>query len=221
MPISSDLLNDFIEEKLSPEETDAIRATIAGDPELAAYVQDRKALKAALASRPAAWLGRIHGRVAGQSASWIPACAMAAGIGLGILLAGTFGIGTDVRGQDGTLIAQGELGRVLSTALTGEQSAEPAARIAASFWSKNGSFCRSFVTRGTSMSALAGIACREQGAWRIAATAAVPPIDPRQSRISPEELPPSVRGVMDNLIVGRPLDADAERQLRNQAWRAR
>jgi hypothetical protein len=30
-----------------------------------------------------------------------------------------------------------------------------------------------------------------------------------------------VRGVMDNLIVGAPLDEEAERQARNQGWRPR
>jgi hypothetical protein len=34
-------------------------------------------------------------------------------------------------------------------------------------------------------------------------------------------LPASVRGVMENLIVGQILDADAERQARGQGWRVR
>jgi hypothetical protein len=34
-------------------------------------------------------------------------------------------------------------------------------------------------------------------------------------------LPVSVRGVMENLIVGQTLDADAERQARSQGWRVR
>jgi hypothetical protein len=94
-----------------------------------------------------------------------------------------------------------------------------AARVAASFWSKNGSFCRVFVTRGNAESALAGIACRERGAWRIAAMATMAPSDAAQLTLS--ALPASVRAVMDNLIVGQPLDANAESQARNQDWRVR
>jgi hypothetical protein len=222
MPISPDLLKDFIDGKLGQEEASAVAATIAGDPDLFAYVEDQKALKTALSSPAAVWLGRLNERVAAHSANWIPALAMAAGIGLGVLLAGTFGMASDLRSQDGTLIAQGALAHSLSTALAAEESAGPAAaRITASFWSKNGSFCRSFVTRGTLESALAGIACHERGAWRIAAMATTAPITPLQSPVVSEALPPSVRAVMDNLIVGEPLDTDAERQMRNQGWRAR
>jgi hypothetical protein len=221
MPISPDLLNDFIDEKLGPEEARTLAASIAHDPDLAAYVEDRKALRAALSSPAAIWFGTQKKRAAARSASWIPVCAMAAGIALGVLIAGTFGIGTDMRSQDGTLIAQGELAHVLSTALTAEQNGPAAARTVTSFWSKNGSFCRSFVTHGTRVSALAGIACREQGAWRIAVTATISPVDPPPSRLGIEALPASVRSVMENLIVGQPLDSEAERQLRNQGWRAR
>jgi anti-sigma factor RsiW len=222
MPISPDLLKDFIDGKLGQEEASAVAASIAGDPDLAAYVEDQKALKTALSSPAAVWLRGLNERVAVHGANWIPVFAMAAGIGLGVLLAGTFGMGSDLRSQDGTLIVQGALAQSLSTALTGEESAgAAAARITASFWSKNGSFCRSFVTRGTAESALAGVACRERGAWRIAAMATMAPITPLQAPAVTEALPPSVRGVMDNLIVGQPLDPDAERQIRNQGWRAR
>ena len=223
MTISPDLLKDFIDGKLAAEEASGIAAKIASDPDLAAYVEDQKALKAALASPAAVWLRGAHERAAAKSASWVPACAMAAGIGLGVLLAGSFGIGTDLRSQDGALIAQGELAHVLSTSLSAEEenARSATAQVAASFWSKNGTFCRSFVTRGNAESALAGIACRERGAWRVAAMATMAPGNPAQSRLVTAALPASVRSVMDNLIVGQPLDTDAERQARIQGWRAR
>ena len=222
MAISPDLLNDFIDGKLAAEEASGIAAKIASDPDLAAYVEDQKALKAALASPAAVWLGRAHDRAAATFASWIPAGALAAGIGLGVVLAGSFGIGTDFRSQEGTLIAQGALAQILSTSLSAEANkGAAAARVPASFWSKNGSFCRSFVTRGNAESALAGIACRERGAWRIAAMATMAPGNPSQSPLVTAELPASVRSVMDNLIVGEPLDPNAERQARSQGWRAR
>ena len=123
------------------------------------------------------WLGCVGAgeRAARRSASWIPAMAMAAGIVLGVLLAASFGIGTDMRSDGGTLIAQGELAHMLNTALTSDQqdALSNRARVGASFWSKNGVFCRSFTTQRRAASALAGLACRERGAWRIAALAAI------------------------------------------------
>ena len=222
MKISPDLLKDFIDGKLGPEEEKGVVAAIADNPELVAYVQDQRALNAALSSPAVLWLRRLYERIARMSANWIPVCAMACGIGLGVLLASSFGLGTDLRSENGTLIAQGELARVLSVSLSGEgaKGAVPA-RVAISFWSKNETFCRSFVTRGNAESALAGIACRERGAWRIAATATIAPRDTSRSQLVANDLPASIRSVMDNLIVGQPLDADAERQLRNQGWRAR
>jgi hypothetical protein len=222
MTMTPDLLNDFIDGKLAPDEATVIASRIANDPELAAFVQDQRALRAALSSPTAIWLGRIRERVASIGASWIPACAMAAGIGLGVVLAASFGVGTDLRSEEGALIAQGELAHVLSVSLAAEGNHLPAAapRVAASFWSKNGSFCRSFVTRANVESRLAGIACREHGAWRVAALAAMGPDIPLDSSLS-SSFPASVRSVLDNLIVGSPLDSDDERQLRNQGWRPR
>jgi hypothetical protein len=222
MPISPDLLKDFIDGKLAADEEKGVAAAIADNPDLIAYVQDQKALNTALTSPAVVLLKHLHERIATKSANWIPVCAMACGMGLGVMLASSFGLGTDLHSQNGTLIAQGELAHVLSSSLSGEEAnVGSAARVASSFWSKNGSFCRSFVTRGNAESALSGIACRERGAWRIAATATMAPADATRAQLVTGDLPASIRNVMDNLIVGQPLDADAERQLRNQGWRAR
>jgi anti-sigma factor RsiW len=148
MTISPDVLNDFIDGKLSSEEASAIAAKLASDPELAAYVEDQKAVRAALTAPAVLRLRRLNERIAGASAAWIPAAAVAAGIVLGVLLAASFGIGTDLRGASGSLVAQGELAQALSTRLSSEE-AQGNAQVGASFWSKNGAFCRSFATRGS------------------------------------------------------------------------
>jgi hypothetical protein len=223
MTVPPDLLKAFIDGKLAAEDASGVAAQIATDPDLAAYVEDQKALKAALASPAAAWLGRAYERVSAASASWIPASAMGAGILLGVLLAATYGVGTDIRSEGGALIAQGALAQVLNTALAAGEGSAPTAgvRIGPSFWSKNASFCRSFVTRGNTQSALAGLACRERAAWRIATIATIAPVGAASESVVAAELPASVRNVMDNLIVGEPLDAEGERQARNQGWQAR
>jgi predicted outer membrane lipoprotein len=218
MTVPPDILKAFIEGKLADQEASGVAAEITSDPDLAAYVEDQKAFQAALASPPLAWLRRIGERAARQGVSWIPAMAMAAGIVLGVLLAASFGIATDMRSEGGTLIAQGELAHVLNTALASDAEAVPLnrARVGASFWSKNGVFCRSFTTQNTAQGALAGIACRDRGAWHIVAMAAN---DAVESAGAPSALPVSVRAVMENLIVGEPLKEDAERQARSQGWR--
>jgi hypothetical protein len=222
MTISPDLLRDFIDGKLSGDEASDVAAKIAADPDLAAYVEDQKAVRASRVSPAAVWLERIGETAAAKSASWIPVSTMAVGIALGVLLAAVLGIGTQMRSQGGVLIAQGSLAQILSTALSADTQTSPAAaRIGGSFWSKNGSFCRSFVTRGNAASALAGVACREMGAWRILAVEAIPSDASPQTPLARGDFPASVRSVIDNLIVGMPLDDAAERQLRNQGWRAK
>jgi hypothetical protein len=220
MTISPDLLNDFIDGKLSSEEASSIAAKLAGDPELAAYVEDQKAVRAARTAPSVVRLRRLRERIGSSSAAWIPAGAMAAGIVLGVLLAASFGIGTDLRGASGSLVAQGELAQALSTRLSSEE-AQGNIQVGASFWSKNGAFCRGFTMRGgNAESAMAGIACRERGAWRIEIMTAVARDEISFPLVS-AALPASVRGVMENLIVGQTLDADAERQARGQGWRVR
>jgi anti-sigma-K factor RskA len=161
--------------------------------------------------------------VANAGSSWIPAGAMAAGIVLGVLLAGSFGTGTLVRSDDGALVAQGELAQTLTTELAAEQSSErpSAARIGVSFWSKEGTFCRSFTTRQTTRGALAGVACRDNDSWRITTLEAAEPQEGTAFSTSGAEMPASVRAAVTAMISGDPLDADQERAARNQNWRVR
>jgi hypothetical protein len=175
---------------------------------------------------PNASIGEEAGTVvqserAAGSQSWISVCAMAAGLVLGVLLAASFGLGADMRSAGGALLAQGELASTLSNALVSDDGdRRGGARIGASFWSKNGSFCRTFIARRAGETALAGIACRERGSWRIPVLATADSGEAGDNSVT-EGLPAPVRSVMANLMVGAPLDQDAERQARNQAWRPR
>jgi hypothetical protein len=137
---------------------------------------------------------------------WIAVACMTAGLILGVVLASSFGIGSDIRSSGGALFAQGTLGEALSRDLSGEGSA-----IGPTFWSKDGVFCRVFTRRAVN-AGLAGVACRDGGAWRITI---VSELD------STGQLPAAIRAVMDNLIVGAPLERAAEEQAQRQGWRAR
>ncbi|MDE2473907.1 MAG: hypothetical protein KGO48_02550 [Alphaproteobacteria bacterium] len=140
----------------------------------------------------------------GRYTGWLAVMAMASGLVLGILLAASFGIGTDIRAGDGLLFAQGALAQALSDEMSGSHGIGP------TFWSKDGYFCRAFDTRKDEGPGLDGIACRERAGWhiRIVTTAT-----------GPAAMPASVQSTMNDLIVGSPLDAAAERQARRQGWR--
>jgi len=157
-------------------------------------------------SEPAAERNAGDSETLASARRWIAPGAMAAGILLGALLAGSFGIGSDIHGGSGALFAQGNLAQRLASELSGNGTVGP------SFWSKDGVFCRAFETRTRTASGLSGIACRETGGWRIrivTETGGAP------------ELPGSVKAVMANLIVGTALDPEAEQQARRQGWRSR
>jgi hypothetical protein len=150
--------------------------------------------------------------------SWAPVGAMAAGIVLGVLLAGSFG-STTMRDRNGALFAESDLARTLSERLAADDTGNDAARVGVSFFSKDGFFCRSFTT-GAAHNRLSGIACREGNDWRIAAVAAAPVQASGTFSTAGADMPASVRSALSEMIAGEPLDAAAERAAKNQGWRA-
>lgn len=147
--------------------------------------------------------GSLKGAKPGNYSGWLAVTAMVSGLVLGVLLAASFGVGSDIRAGDGLLFAQGSLALALSDEMSGARGIGP------SFWSKDGYFCRAFDTRKGANPGLNGIACRERAGWHIRIV----------TTTDTDVMPPSVRNTMDSLIVGSPLDAAAERQARRQGWR--
>jgi hypothetical protein len=136
---------------------------------------------------------------------WVATAAMIAGLILGVVLALSFGIGSDFRAGEGLLFAQGRLAQNLASNLSGKGGVGP------SFWSKDGSFCRVFSIQSVRASGMSGIACRENGGWRVRIVTATSGAE--------GDLPASVTSTMQDIIVGAPLDAAAEQQARRQGWR--
>jgi hypothetical protein len=69
--------------------------------------------------------------------------------------------------------------------------------------------------------ALAGLACRDQGAWRVqmlAAAAAAAPAGTGAYRSATSALPPQLAHAIDELIAGEPLDAQTEAAARERGW---
>ncbi len=136
---------------------------------------------------------------------WIATCAMAAGLVLGFLLAGSSGIGGNIHDAGQVLLASGPLAQRLNNELSGRG-------VGPSFWTREGLFCRVFALTSGTAPGLSGIACREPAGWKIRVIA---------ERNDGSGLPGSVTSMMANLIVGVALDAAQEEQARRQAWRPR
>ena len=249
MKLSRELLFAYVDGALSDEDAREVAAEVAKDSELQAYVEEQKRLKERLqaAFKPitdepeappratdttpipetkaallpfAGWAERLRAKNLFRSQALVPVGAMAAGIALGFLLADSLGMGGDISGVGGRLIAQGNLARVLTAQLAGEQAEAAATRIGVSFVSRDGAFCRSFETARRE-GRVAGIACRDNNRWRIAALASAPPRADSPFQPAAASMPAGIREALGSMIVGEALDADAERAARNQGWRAR
>lgn len=253
MTLARETLMAFVDGELTPDEERRVAAELAKDPALNAYVAQQKELAAKLksafapvleepiparieravretkipsrppASRLVNSVRRFWDHAPRFGSTWIPAGALAAGIVLGVVLAGSFDTGTDIGTKGGALVAQGELARVLTAELASEQAPDTrsAARIGVSFESKDGAFCRSFETRAGARGAVAGIACLEDGDWQIAALASAAPREPGEFSTASGDMPATVRSALNDMISGDPLNAEQERAARDQGWTAR
>ena len=239
MVSSRETLMAFVDGELPPEEERRIAAEIAASPALAAYVEEQRALKARLSAdfspmlaapvpdrfermildaprqvkAPANLFQRLR-FLAGPMHVGIPLAAAAAGIVIGIGITNWFSGGAMIDNANGALLARGELASALSTQLAADQSA---VRVPVSFVDRDGNFCRSFQTT-EARNAMAGIACREQGEWRIVATAATQPVNQSQFRQAAAGMPESLRQTIGDMISGMPLNAAGERAARARNW---
>ncbi|MGB9330510.1 MAG: hypothetical protein WCB10_07055 [Steroidobacteraceae bacterium] len=164
------------------------------------------------------WLKRIPAR----HWSWPQWGAVAASLILGVLIApllrheptgGPLGI------RDGTVLASAALAHALSEQLASNQVANAPVHVGVSFLSRNGDYCRTFMLRDKS--AVAGLACREGGSWRLQAFAATDRATSGSAEYQPaaSSLPPAIEQSVDALIVGAPLDAKGEAAARDKGWR--
>ena len=144
------------------------------DPVLREPIPERL-LAATQGTAAKARTGNIIGlkRLPARNWSWPQWSAIAASLILGVLIApllrhepseGPLGI------RDGKVLASGALANALSEQLASNQVANAPVHIGVSFLSRNGDYCRTFILRDKS--AVAGLACREGGSWRLQALAA-------------------------------------------------
>jgi hypothetical protein len=227
--IAKEILMAYVDGELSPDEARAVEAEIAIDPDLKAYVDQQHVLARRLHDSldivlrtplPDALVASINAsapKTSRFSAPWrriawvgIPtAVALACGVLVGL----SFRDGPDVTSANGALIAHGQL----AEALTQELASDDRAEVGITFRDKNGRYCRTFVTRQTS--SLAGVACRSDGAWQIAAVGSVGRELVGAYQPAASAMPEFVRHAVSGLIGGQPLDAAQERKARAEGWR--
>lgn len=168
---------------------------------------------------PVVDLSSASARNARTQRSTIPGWAqwggMAASVALGVVL-GVQVVGRDADAsfsvRDGRLIVGGAIGQALSTQLASAGSAQVAVQL--SFVDREGVYCRTF-----SISAMAGLACRQDGQWAVQTLAArsIPANGAMRQAATP--LPREVLEAVDRRIAGDALDATRERQARDRGWR--
>lgn len=114
-----------------------------------------------------------------------------------------------------TLVASGPLARALDGQAAGDMSGP--IRIGLSFRDHGGVYCRTFQPNGRE--GLAGLACRDAGAWRLRVVSPITAETSAAYRTAGSETPPAVLSAVDALIEGAPLDAQGEAEALARRWR--
>jgi len=202
-----------------------VERAIAADPSLADVVAAHRALRERLGHAfgtvseepvPARFASMLASNVTPLPAPrtarprrWIEAAAIAASLVLAVAVGHQWQSGP-VRVSGDRVVASGSLGRALDTQLA---SASGDTRMLVSFRDDRGSYCRVFAT-----AAIDGIACRDQDQWVLRETRSplhTAASDYRQAGSADAPLMAAAQDMMK----GDPLDAAAERRVRDAGWR--
>lgn len=246
MKVTEEMLIAFADGELDPKERETVMRAVAADPELgrklaahqrlrmtlsghfeplaeepvpdrlkALLVQKRASEDDNVVSLAAVREGR-KGKVESEGRrGWRPGwgnfAAIAATLVLGLAVGRSMNDGSPVGVSGGGMVARGELARVLDTRLASAQDSDADNRIGLTFRSKEGEICRTF-----DGAAIAGLACREAGRWRLEqllpGTSAGS--DYRQASAADPRIAASVQG----MIAGAPFDAQAEKAALEERW---
>lgn len=236
MTYDDETLGRYIDGELDARAVSALEAAMARDEALADRIADMRALalelrgayadilsedvpahltravletpsdlKPVAASRPGLFAGwRLPAFLSGATG--------AAGLALGLAMAPASVL---AMGDDGRLIAEGQLAAALDDGLASEPGG--AATIGVSFRSTDGAWCRSF-QMSADKAGVAGLACADGGVWRVDTAAATPGAAKGYAQAS-STMPQAVRDAIAARIAGEPLDAAGERAARDGGWK--
>jgi hypothetical protein len=224
----------YLDGELGPAERTEVEQALAGDSGLRSRLEAQRRLRERLAAHygpvadeevPERFRQLLGGnadnvvdladaRERRRRPLWQAAAALAATLVIGFFVGRLATIESGpVALRGGEMIASGELAEALDTQLASAPSPGAGTRIGVSFARPDGSLCRTFED-----SALAGLACRGDSAWRIVMTTAGEGAEAGEYRQAGSANALVLQTAQD-LMAGEPLDADAERRARDSGWR--
>lgn len=234
MNISDEELAAFADGELDAHDAGRVAAAIEADPELARRVDQHRALRAKLGAHFAPVLDQevpdrlsdllkpqdnvVHFAAAREAVEtlskarrtfsrwgWIAAPALAACLVLAMFLPQTR------EAPEG--YADGALAAALDNQLVAEQGNDPATRILVSFQRVNGEFCRAFTSPDQG-----GIACRDTTGWALIEQVDGTPVSGTAFRQAGNKQA-ALLAVAQEMAVDGALDAQGEREARDNGWR--
>jgi hypothetical protein len=222
----------WLDGELTGAEAAEMEASVAADPRLAQLAERHRALGAKLrgAFDPIAQApipqqlhpvlrrsAEVVDFTAAKRARTMPSlpqlAAMAATLAIGIFV-GTMvpqRSAAPVEVQGGKLYAASALDQALDTQLASAPAGDM--RIGVTFRDQSGTICRSFT-----QSASSGLACRDDGRWRVKGLFAAPEGQGSDYRMA-AGMDPNLAALVDSTMAGEPFDAAAEKAAKQRGWR--
>lgn len=212
----------WLDGELAPDAAAIVAARVAADPQLQRLADEHRSMQAELRSAfdpvmndvPANGSNVVVMRsAANDNRGLLRYGAMAASMAIALLVGiqiGKPGEDSLFVSQNGQLIAAAALDDTLNDQLASAQQGE--IRVGLSFKDSADHYCRSFIAPEA-----AGLACRDGNSWRVeglfAGTGEV-----GEYRMA-AGTDPRLAELIDDMIVGEPLDADEEAAARKEGWR--
>lgn len=222
----------WLDTELSGDEAAEMAARVAADPHLRTLAEQHRAMQARLKGafdsvaeaplperfqasvRPSAEVidfgSRKRTRMMPSLPQW---AAIAATLVIGVIV-GTMvphAASAPVEVQGGQLYAAAALNRDLDTELASAPGGST--RIGLTFRDQSGAICRSFTQSATS-----GLACRQDGRWRLRGLFAAPEGQGNAYRMA-AGMDPNLAALVDSTMAGAPFNATQEKSAKNRGWR--
>lgn len=227
----------WLDGELVGGESDEVARQVASDPALAARAEQHRALAARMrgafapvaeAPVPAGIAPMIRPEVANIASFaeararreerrvplWQQMAAMAATLALGVFAGNMMSSspGSPIVPEAGRLVAAASLENALYSQLASAPVGD-GPRIGLTFRDGSGNVCRSFTDAAAS-----GLACHENGDWRIRGLVQAPEGQSTDYRMAAGQ-DPNLAAMIDSAIAGQPFDAAQERAARQRGWR--
>ena len=227
----------WLDGELSGAEAAEVEARVAADPELRKRAEQHRAFGARLtaafepiaaqpvtlaAYAPASANSNVTGLAQARVARaprftqrfWAQAASIAVVFAMGVATGDSLfkGPASPIAPEGGRLVAAAALEEALYTQLA-SQPAESGPRVGLTFRDQSGSICRSFVD-----SAASGLACLEQGDWRVRGIFQGPEGQSTDYRMA-AGVDPRLAALVESTMAGEPFDAAQEKQARQRGWK--